>query len=670
MVFSIYSQASGGTALWTETQTVTVTDGVFSANLGDTNPITLPFDTLYYLGITIGSDSEMTPRQPMTSVGYAFRAKEADSVKDNAVTTAVIANDAVTTDKVADDAISGDKIAQGAVTSTNIANGAVGAPQIGDGTIATEDLADDAVTAAKIQPSIISSIDGVTNDGGNVDLVAGTNVTITPDDVANTITIASADGGGGSSLWTESGGNVYRNSGNVGIGTTNPQQKLHVNGLARFDLPTGQINISTPGGCPGVIGLAPNGNRRDIIFDNVGLRLLTSSTSSAPPGLNGVTIRENGYVCIGSSTPSATLHVTGDDGVLFEGTYHSGTIPKEGSGTRMMWYPRKAAFRAGEVNGTQWDDAAIGDNSIAMGHNTEASGDFSTAMGYYTTASGDYSTAMGGGPTASGFVSIAMGLNTEASGRYSTAMGLGTKAGSYTSTAIGRYNVGGGTTGAWVYTDPLFEIGNGTDDANKANAVTVLKNGNVGFGTATPERILHLVGANPRIFIEASSSNPEINFKNSGDPPTSIWSIYKNGSTGDLQFYQNGNKLTIQKNTGNVGIGTTNPAGKLDVNGSIYQRGGVLYSDYVFEDDYKLETIEEHAEFMWENKHLPAIPKTTVDENGVEIVEIGSHRKGIVEELEKAHIYISQLEESIKQQNTIIEEFKSRIENLELRSMR
>jgi len=157
----MYPQALGGTALWTETQTVTVTDGEFSTNLGDTDPINLPFDTTYYLGITVGSDSEMTPRQPLTSVAYAFRAQEADSVKDNAVTTTVLADDAVTTDKVADDAISGEKIAPSAITSTNIANGAVTSTQIGDASIVTEDLADDAVTAAKIKPAIISSINGV-----------------------------------------------------------------------------------------------------------------------------------------------------------------------------------------------------------------------------------------------------------------------------------------------------------------------------------------------------------------------------------------------------------------------------------------------------------------------------------------------------------------------------
>ena len=63
---------------------------VFSVNLGSVSSIDLPFDTQYYLGITVGSDNEMTPKQALSSVAYAFRAKEADSVKDNAVTTKVI----------------------------------------------------------------------------------------------------------------------------------------------------------------------------------------------------------------------------------------------------------------------------------------------------------------------------------------------------------------------------------------------------------------------------------------------------------------------------------------------------------------------------------------------------------------------------------------------------
>jgi len=83
--------------------------------------------------------------------------------------------------------------------------------------------------------------------------------------------------------------------------------------------------------------------------------------------------------------------------------------------------------------------------------------------------------------------------------------------------------------------------------------------------------------------------------------------------------------------------------GTLDVRGPIWQRGVVLHADYVFKPGYELESIDKHSEFMWQNKHLPAIPKAMTDENGREIVEVGAHRRGIVEELEKAHIYIDQL---------------------------
>lgn len=47
------------------------------------------------------------------------------------------------------------------------------------------------------QTGALASVDGVSNAGGNVDFVAGTGMTITPDDSANTITFASSGGGGG-----------------------------------------------------------------------------------------------------------------------------------------------------------------------------------------------------------------------------------------------------------------------------------------------------------------------------------------------------------------------------------------------------------------------------------------------------------------------------------------
>jgi hypothetical protein len=86
-----------------------------------------------------------------------------------------------------------------------------------------------------------------------------------------------------------------------------------------------------------------------------------------------------------------------DDGALLApyASAGAGAIPAEDAGRRMMWYPGKAAFRAGRVSSDQWNDSNVGDESVAFGLNTTASGKRSTAMGNLTTASGEESMAAG-----------------------------------------------------------------------------------------------------------------------------------------------------------------------------------------------------------------------------------------------------------------------------------
>lgn len=81
-----------------------------------------------------------------------------------------------------------------------------------------------------------------------------------------------------------------------------------------------------------------------------------------------------------------------------------------------------------------------------------------------------------------------------------------------------------------------------------------------------------------------------------------------------------------------------------------------VIADYVFEDDYKLESIEEHGKFMFKNKHLPALEsiKTFLKSDA------SMRREQIVEELEKAHIYIYQLSKEIKELKKI---FKNNTNN-------
>ena len=77
--FTIYDTPMTGTAIWTETQMISLDNGYFSARLGDTTPVPAAVFTgaARYLGVQVGTDTEMTPRQPLVSVPYAITASDA-----------------------------------------------------------------------------------------------------------------------------------------------------------------------------------------------------------------------------------------------------------------------------------------------------------------------------------------------------------------------------------------------------------------------------------------------------------------------------------------------------------------------------------------------------------------------------------------------------------------
>src|SRR6185503_19553705 len=173
-----------------------------------------------------------------------------------------------------------------------------------------------------------------------------------------------------------------------------------------------------------------------------------------------------------------------NNGFVASGTGTSGAIPATGAGTRLMWYPGKAAFRAGSVE-DEWDDSHIGVNSTAMGLRTTASGQWSTAMGASATASGVASTAMGNTTTASGDGSTAMGAAAIASGDLSTAMGYLTTASGARSTAVGIYASTNLMTGSFVYGDASTTF-TGTVVKNTAdNQFTVRAAGGFLFRTSS-----------------------------------------------------------------------------------------------------------------------------------------------------------------------------------------
>lgn len=262
------------------------------------------------------------------------------------------------------------------------------------------------------------------------------------------------------------------------------------------------ITVSSTNGATGFISFASGLRTQASGNYSVAMGLQTTASNFAATALGNETIAS------GENTTAlgrATL-ATGDNALATgRNTEATGTSSTAmGSYTEAIGHFSFAIGHESSASGETSiamgrDTQASGENSTAMGNNTTASSLNSTAMGENTTASSVASTAMGGDTTASGAYSTAMGRNTTASGVYSTAMGFSTNSDAFRSIAIGSFNIGGGMPSSWTSTDPLFEIGNGSSNDNRNNAVTVLKNGNVGIGTHTPQDLLHLVGGHLRI---------------------------------------------------------------------------------------------------------------------------------------------------------------------------
>ena len=132
------------------------------------------------------------------------------------------------------------------------------------------------------------------------------------------------------------------------------------------------------------------------------------------------------------------------NGLVAAGTLGQGNSPATGAGTRMTWFPAKAAFRAGTVSYTQWDLSNTGIASFAAGNDAKASGDYSTAFGSVVNASGNNAFVAGSQSTASGSGAAALGLNNDASGSRAIALGEANTASGFQSVAIGAGNTAAG----------------------------------------------------------------------------------------------------------------------------------------------------------------------------------------------------------------------------------
>ncbi len=377
LTFRMYETAGGGSAVWTESQTVITTHGLFNVILGKMVPLSLPFDKGYFLGITVGAGNELAPRIELTSSAYSFTART-----------------------VSDSAVTGNKIADGSVVRS--LNGLKDHVRIVQGSNIAIVMSGDSmkISTVGLGAGDITGVGvgtGLTGGGESGDVTVHLDTTYTDGRFVNE--------GQANSV---SGGMIQTNQVVKGVNNLKDQVRI-VQGS--------NITVTTAGDSVTISGSA-TGNTLNQAYNQGGAgagRVITANAGA--------------------------LEVGGTDGVLFTGTFGSGTIPASGAGTRMMWYPSRAAFRAGYVTENQWNTDSVGSYSIALGYNTIARGSVSTALGYQAIANGIRSTAIGSGALASNMYAIALGSVTTASGYASTAMGQYTLASGNNSTALGNKSV-------------------------------------------------------------------------------------------------------------------------------------------------------------------------------------------------------------------------------------
>ena len=342
---------------------------------------------------------------------------------------------------------------------------------------------------------------------------------------------------------------LQKSTGNLGIGTTIPSEKLEVSGKTK----TTNLQVVTGAGIGKILTSDTAGNANWTTPTFTTLQYFDESRNTATPN---TTIPTHQWTAIGTETNidlalspkgngSFSLNVPdnlylggnkrGRNAVDLQLIRNNNTQVASGNYSTILGGSANTAsgiyatafgnlcnatgnysIAAGTQTSSSADysiaigyqNSAGGSNSVAIGSNTGASGSNSVALGFGTYAQGANSTTLGSGTHASGYSSTAIGDGTTASGNDSTSMGLNITAQSFGETALGLYGTtGSGNSSTFVSTDRLFNIGNGSSSSLLSDAFTLLKNGNAGFGDTTPSSTVDVNGTFATAsFVGASTS--------------------------------------------------------------------------------------------------------------------------------------------------------------------
>lgn len=408
---------------------------------------------------------------------------------------------------------------------------------------------------------------------------------------------APIDPAGGSSPWSLAGNNVFYNNGNVGIGLNNPTYLAHLRGSSpslmlentstsgtfiRFKRATDGVNDNYIAlGSDGNMFFRAGGNNR-IIIDrsngNIGMGIAVPAER----------LDVGGAIKIGNTNSSNTgaIRWTGTD---FQGRLTNSWVSLTQGGNSPWAESSGHVYYTGTRMGVGLSDPAYlahlrGSTPSLMIENTATSAVF-LRFKRSNDGANDHYIALG----SAGGMFFRVGGNDRMTIANTGAVGVGVATPAERLDVNGAIKIGNTTTtnaGAirWTGTDFQGRKGNewvslteggGSSLWTQSGSHIHYIGGRIGVGITDPAYLAHLRGSTPALMIESTgNTNPFLRFKRANDGVNDNYIAL--GSTGNMFFRVGGtDRMAIDGNNGNVGIGTTNPGNRLQVNGDVQVSGKV-----------------------------------------------------------------------------------------------
>jgi len=313
---------------------------------------------------------------------------------------------------------------------------------------------------------------------------------------------------------------VFTGTGNLGIGTTSPGAKLDVVGEIRASEGSDYSSISTSGG--------------DTIFANVSTA--ANNIRIFNGGSETMRITSSGNVGIGTTAPSQKLHISGN--MRLTGAFRD-RLNSQGAANYVL--------TSTGSNGTQWVDAS-GSSIIGGPYLPLSAGpSYPLTNNLYLKTTNDASIAR----------EEIIWQTSQGTNRSFIRVG-----GSYANNDL-EFGTGNSVLGMILHANAGLSIGT-TVATTLPPASGLLVQGNVGIGTTSPQSGFKLdVLGNVITRGSAYVLNNLIHYG------TSDFKIDASTGSTAIKFHTGGSERIRITSSGNVGIGTTSPGVKLDVNGQI-----------------------------------------------------------------------------------------------------